>query len=178
MMILKTFGIPGKCPAHNRSWTEAEEQLLIEMYPVMTYAEIAKKIRRGEDATRMRARRLRLEGRLPYKHNFFTPEQDAFIRENRHTLSVSEVAKRLGKTRGNIGNRLRILGVSYFKCGDLNSNTRHSDEDVTLIRALRNEGLTFKDIAEKFEVSPDIARALYHRRLIADDAIAREYLPQ
>ncbi|KKF38913.1 hypothetical protein [Hafnia alvei] len=177
-MHLKPIGIPGKCPAHLRAWTENDDSFLIAMHPYMVYAQIAKALNRSISATKARAAILRKAGRLPYKHHFFTPEQDNFIRRNRHSLTVVEIAKHLGKSRGTITHRIRILNVSLFKCGDLHPCTKYTDKDVELIHALRDEGLTFREIGEKFEISPDVTRGIYCKRLTACDAIARDYLPR
>ncbi|EJQ3199987.1 AsnC family protein [Salmonella enterica] len=177
MMILPSFGVPGKCPAHVRPWTQDDDERLIALYPSMTYAEMAPRLNRGVPAVRHRARLLRLAGKLPYKHRPFTPEDDAFIRDNRHSMTAEEMAVHLVRTRRGINLRAWIIGVSLFKCGDLNPCTKHTDEDVMLIRALRDEGMRFKEIAEKFDISPHVARSLYHHRLTAADVIARELLP-
>ncbi|EJB9128603.1 AsnC family protein, partial [Salmonella enterica] len=41
MMILKPMRTPGKCPAHLRTWTPEEDELLVTLYPHMTSAQIA-----------------------------------------------------------------------------------------------------------------------------------------
>ncbi|EMK7045590.1 AsnC family protein [Salmonella enterica subsp. enterica serovar Montevideo] len=177
MMILHSMGKPGKCPAHCRPWSPGEEEQLIALYPSTTYVEIAARLNRGIPAVGYRARLLRLSGRLPYKRRPFTPEDDAFIRDNRHTMTAAEMAVHLNRIRGGINLRAGMIGVSLFKCGDLSPRTKHTDEDVMLIRALRDAGLSFEEIAEKFEISSGVARVLYHNRLTAADAIARELLP-
>ncbi|ELI2977517.1 AsnC family protein [Salmonella enterica] len=179
MMHLKLMGTPGKCPAHCRAWTPEEDELLINLYPHMTSAQIAALLGRTKSATQIRTTHLRREGRLGHKHNQFTPEQDAFIRANRHSMTMAEVAAHLGrKSRHDIANRAKKLGVTYCKYGDLNPSTKYSDSDVGLIRALRDDGMTFSKIAEKFEMPESTAKSIYYRRFTADYAIAREYLPR
>ncbi|HFD1045422.1 TPA: AsnC family protein [Salmonella enterica subsp. enterica serovar Kentucky] len=177
MIMLPLMGRPGKCPAHCRPWTQDEEKQLIALYPSMTYAEIATRLNRGAPAVGCRARMLRLAGRLPYKRRPFTPEDDAFIRDNRHAMTADEIAVHLDRARAVINLRASMIGVSLFKCGDLNPHTKHTDEDVMFIRELRDEGLSFKEIGRKFEISSHVARSLYHNRLTAADAIVRELLP-
>ncbi|EDE8443991.1 AsnC family protein [Salmonella enterica subsp. enterica serovar Pomona] len=177
MIMLHSMGKPGKCPAHCRPWSPGEEEQLIALHPSMTYAEIAIRLNRGIPAVRYRARLLRLSGRLSCKRRPFTPEDDAFIRDNRHTMTADEMAVHLNRTRGGIYLRVSMIGVSLFKCGDLNPHTKHTDEDVMFIRALRDAGLSFEEIGGKFEISSHVARSLYHHRLTAADACARELLP-
>ncbi|EAA5814583.1 AsnC family protein [Salmonella enterica] len=160
-------------------WTPEEEESLISLYPDHTFREIATQLGRTKAAVQFRAIRLRREGRLGHKRNQFTPEQDMFIRTHRHSMTLSEVASHLGrKSRTDIANRAKRLGVTYCKYGDLNPLTKYSDSDVGLIRALRDDGMTFSKIAEKFEMPESTARSIYHKRFTAADAIAREYLPR
>ncbi|EBL6760883.1 AsnC family protein [Salmonella enterica] len=160
-------------------WTLEEEESLISLYPDHTFREIATQLGRTKAAVQFRAIRLRREGRLGHKRNQFTPEQDSFIRTYRHSMTLSEVAAHLGrKSRTGIANRAKKLGVTYRKYGDLNPSTKYPDSDVELIRALRDDGMIFPKIAEKFEMPESTARSIYHKRFTAIDAIAREYLPR
>ncbi|HAG0017507.1 TPA: AsnC family protein [Salmonella enterica] len=178
-MILPPMATPGKCPAYAREWTPEEEETLISLYPDRTFREIATLLGRTKAAVQFRAIRLRREGRLDYKHKPFTPEQNAFIRAHRHSMKLSEVAAHLGrKSRSTIANHIKRLGVTYRKYGDLNHFTKYPDSDVELIRALRDDGMKFSEIAEKFEMPESTARSIYHKRLSAADTIAQEYLPR
>ncbi|EBY1076344.1 AsnC family protein [Salmonella enterica] len=178
-MILLPMGTPGKCPENARAWTPEEEESLISLYPDHTFREIATQLGRTKAAVQFRAIRLRREGRLGHKRNQFTPEQDSFIRTHRHSMTLSEVATHLGrKSSTGIANRAKRLGVTYCKYGDLNPLTKYSDSDVELIRALRDDGMAFSKIAEKFEMPESTARSIYLKRFTAADAIAREYLPR
>ncbi|ELG4055347.1 hypothetical protein RN197_004801, partial [Salmonella enterica] len=101
-------------------WTPEEEESLISLYPDHTFREIATQLGRTKAAVQFRAIRLRREGRLGHKRNQFTPEQDMFIRTHRHSMTLSEVASHLGrKSRTDIANRAKRLGVTYCKYGDL-----------------------------------------------------------
>ena len=171
---MKKMGVPGKCPAHVRAWSATEEETLIAMYPASTYREISLKINRSEAATRYRARQLRYAGRLSPKHIAFTPEDDRFIRRNRHLLTAKEMALPLGRSAKNIYRRAKLLGVSMIKCGDLHPSTKYPDEDVELICALREGGMPIREIAGKFEIAPQMVSWLCNKRLSAVDALTRE----
>ncbi|EGJ2655407.1 AsnC family protein [Salmonella enterica] len=195
-MILKPLGTPGKCPAHNRTWTQEDDELLTAMHSSMTYEEMARQLGRSTSATRHRAMRLRMAGKLPYKHHYFTPEQDKFIRDNHQTMTVRKMAevlskhpytvmKRarkmaevLSKHPYTVMKRARKMGITFAKFGDLHHKTKHPDSDVELIRELHDYGISFAEIARKFELYPGTVYYLYHYRLTAADAIAREYLPR
>ncbi|EBV5086636.1 AsnC family protein [Salmonella enterica subsp. enterica serovar Minnesota] len=177
-MILKPMGTPGKCPAHNRTWTQEDDELLTAMHSSMTYEEMARQLGRSTSATRHRAMRLRMAGKLPYKHHYFTPEQDKFIRDNHQTMTVRKMAEVLSKHPYTVMKRARKMGITFAKFGDLHHKTKHPDSDVELIRELHDYGISFAEIARKFELYPGAVYYLYHYRLTAADAIAREYLPR
>ncbi|HFD9221819.1 TPA: AsnC family protein [Salmonella enterica] len=177
-MILPPMGTPGKCPICVRAWTPEEDELLISLHPSMTYKEMTTRLDRTEGAIRARARLFIQSGILPPKRNPFTPEQDSFIRANRHRMTFSEVAAYLGRREDTVSHRAQHMKVRYRKTGDFHRSTKYPDSDVELIRLLRDDGLKFPVIAEKFEISESSAKALYHRRQTAIDAIAREYLPR
>lgn len=178
-MILKPLGTPGKCPAHLRAWTPEQDELLINLYPSMTGQQIAMAMGRGVSAIACRVNLLRGAGRLPYKRTRLTPEQCRFIRDNRHKMTISEVAAAIGVSHDTVDFKIRKMGISYRKCGDEHPLKKYPDSDVELIRQLRDEyNLTFTEIGEKFDLSRQACRYLYARRQIATDAIAREYLPR
>lgn len=129
-------------------------------------------LNRSERGIRARASIFIHAGILAAKTKPFTPDQDAFIRANRHRLTLYEVAIHLGKSKDCVSKRAQRLGVSYRKTGDLHHATKHPDSDVDLIHALRDEGLTFPCIAKKFEIPRTTARSLYYDRKTAIDAVA------
>ncbi|EAY8716924.1 AsnC family protein [Salmonella enterica] len=178
-MILEPMGIPGICPKHERAWTPEEYELLISLHQSMTYKEMTQQIGRSATAIKFRAAFLRQQGRLKYKCRPFTPSEDVFIRANRHNMTLREVSDHLGRYKSSVTFRAALLGVSYRKLGDSHRSKKYPDSDVELIRQLRNEyNLTFREIGEKFDLSPDTCWQLCHRRHTAIDAIAREYMPR
>ncbi|EAM1813076.1 AsnC family protein [Salmonella enterica] len=177
-MILKPMGIPGRCPVCVRAWTPEEDELLISLYPSMTCKEMTTRLDRTERGIRARARIFIQRGILTAKRKLFTPEQDAFIRANRHNMTVSEVATHLGRLADCVSKRTRLLGISYRKTGDLHHATKYPDSDVNLIHALRDDGLTCPCIAEKFEIPTGAVRSICRNRFTAADTIAREYMPR
>ncbi|ECC3463233.1 AsnC family protein [Salmonella enterica subsp. enterica] len=179
MMTLKPMRTPGKCPAHVRPWTADQDELLINMHPHMTYAQIANLLGRTIGAIKWRTNLLREAGRLVYKQTRLTPEQCRFIRENRHNMTHREVAAVLRVPIVTVREKALAMGVTYRKCGDFHPSTKYPDSDIGLIRQLRDEyNLTFREIGEKFDIQPRTCRHLYAYRQTAADAIAREYLPR
>ncbi|EAV6871676.1 AsnC family protein [Salmonella enterica subsp. enterica serovar Lexington] len=179
MLTMKPMGTPGKCPAHVRPWTASQDELLINMYPHMTYTQIANLLGRTIGAIRWRTTLLHEAGPLTYKKIRLTPEQCSFIRKNRHNMTHSEVAAVLGVPVVTVKEKAWAMGVTYRKCGDAHYRTKYPDSDIELIRQLRDEyNLTFREIGEKFDIQAGVCRYLYTYRQTVADAIAREYLPR
>ncbi|HFW3087550.1 TPA: SANT/Myb-like DNA-binding domain-containing protein [Salmonella enterica subsp. enterica serovar Reading] len=185
-MILKPLGAPGECPAHVRPWTPEEDELLANLYGKKTAVEIAARLPapgRTIYAVRNRIDTLRelFPGHFGHVCHRWTPEDDRFLRRNRFTMTAKEIGNRLTprRTEKAVTGRADRLGISLRKYGDNLPHTRYKDEDVKLLRELRDKSsLTFEEIGEKFDISENTAGYLYHRRHTADDAIAREYLPR
>lgn len=182
-MILKPMGTPGVCPAHLREWTSEHDEFLVKNYSVMGIADIAAVLNRTASAVEYRARSLRSKGiPVPYrsKNKSLTLKEKRFIRDNRYTMTAPQMAARLNRHEVTIRKTARKMGVSLRKLGDYNPCTRYADEDVRLIRGLRDDKtpMTYREISEKFEISRLTAERLYRRRYTADDLIAREYLPR
>ncbi|EEG5394310.1 AsnC family protein [Salmonella enterica subsp. enterica] len=179
MMHLKPMGTPGKCPAHCRTWTPEEDELLVNLYPSMTCNQIAITIGRSVSSVSHRVTLLREQERIPYKHRPLTPAQHRFIRDNRHTMTIKAVATTLGVGVSTVKYAARTMGISYRKYGDMHPRTKYPDSDIEFIRQLRDEhNLTFRKIGEKFDIHPLTCWKLYTNHLTAIDAIAREYLPR
>ncbi|EBV4819678.1 AsnC family protein [Salmonella enterica subsp. enterica serovar Newport] len=178
-MLLKPLGTPGKCPVCVRAWTPEEDELLVNLYPHMTSAQIATMQDRSIKAVEYRVRILRDMGRLTRKRIKLTPGQCSFIRANRLKMTAGEVADVLGIPINTVWREIRKQNISYRKYGDFHHSTKRPDSDVELIRQLRDEyNLTFREIGEKFDISADYCQHIYYRRHTAIDAIAREYLPR
>lgn len=182
-MILQPMGVPGKCPAHVRAWTPDEDELLMSLYATTTPEEIAVRVNRTRHAVYARASLLRQHypERLAYKATPFSPQEDAFIRKCARTMTALQMGLHLGRHRDSIRYRARVLGADLTKCGDLLSCTKVPDDDVRLIRALRDDPhprrLTFREIGEKFGISGAMARNVYVFRRTAEDAVLRRLLP-
>ncbi|HAF2130365.1 TPA: AsnC family protein [Salmonella enterica] len=182
-MILKPLGTPGKCPAHCRNWKPEHDDFLVKNYSVMDIADIAAVLNRTASAVEERSKYLRAKGfPVPYrsKNKPLTLKERQFIRDNRYTMTARQMAARLNRHKVTITKTARKMGISLRKLGDYNPCTRYKDEDVRLIRALREctPPITFREIGKKFDMSKNTVEKLYRRRYTADEAIAREYLPR
>lgn len=178
-MPLKPMDKPRKPPTRGKAWTAKQEELLINLYPSMTSVQLASVLGYSVTAIKSRAALLRKAGRLSYKLRQITPEQRSFICDQHDKATQSEVAAILGLPVRVVVRECEKLNISYQKRGDRHHNAKYPDSDVALIRQLRDDyGLTFREIGEKFDISPEVCRGIYVHRITAADAIAREYLPR
>lgn len=180
-MHLKPMGIPGVCPKHVRAWTSEHDEFLIKNYSVLEIADIAALLNRTVTAIESRSRVLRNKGiSVPYrsKNRPLTLSERRFIQDNRHAMTAPQIAAYLNRHEVTIKRIARKMGLSLQKLGDYHHSVRYSDEDVHLIRALRESEnpMTFREIGEKFEISSLTAQYLCSRRATAEDTISREYL--
>lgn len=181
VMYFKKRGTPGVAPRHVHAWSSAEDNLLISLYSKFTISEVARQMGRPVGGVNRRIRILRRNnpGLLAKKH-LFTEYEENFIRQNCKTLTVNQVATSLGRQPGDITQKALRMGVSFFKCGDMHHSTQLSDSDVMLIRELRDDPngrqLMFREIAEKFNITPRQAWRAYSERLTAVDITSRELL--
>ncbi|HAK3428040.1 TPA: hypothetical protein R4F56_001782 [Salmonella enterica subsp. enterica serovar Muenchen] len=183
-MILKPMSTPGKCPAHCRPWTAAEDELLMNLHGKKTVAEIAALLPepgRTVAAAKERLKRLRehYPDRVDYINRPYTAEEDDFIRKNCHTLTIAEVATHLdNRSRKSVKGRAEKIGVSFRKFGERHQRAKYPDEIVFLVEEWRDDlNLTFSEIERRLNLPKTTAQHLY-KRLTADYAIAREYLPR
>ncbi|EFE2747777.1 AsnC family protein, partial [Escherichia coli] len=118
---------------------------------------------------------------LKCKRPRFKHDEDKFIRKNARTMTGKQIGEYLGRDRDSVHNRARYIGVSMKKYGELLPFTRIPDDDVHLIRELRDaespRRLTFREIGEKFELSESTVNFIYHHRRTAEDAVLRELTP-
>ncbi|ECU9163941.1 TPA: hypothetical protein ACS52W_004182 [Salmonella enterica] len=161
------------CPKHGQAWTQEDDELLISLYPDNTAAIVAARLGRTVATIYQRIVILREEYRMPPQKDHFTDEQKAFIRDNCHAMTYQQVADHLGKSKKNVERVARIMGVSYYKTGNLHPNTIYPDSDVLRVRALRDKGMLFREIARILDVSVSVAVWMYYKRKTKADTIAR-----
>ncbi len=96
-------------------------------------------------------------------------------------MTCQQMGEYLGRNKDSVRCRAGMIGAGLTKCGELRPGTHISDDDVRLIRALRDSDyprrLSFREIGEKFGISEHSAHAVYYRRRTAEDAVLRELTP-
>lgn len=179
---MKPMGVEGVAPARCRGWKPEEDRQLIQSYPVKTIREVAADLGRSYYSVFGRIKYLRGRGVIDtLKVIPLTREQHRFIANNCRVMTAPQVAKKLNCSACTVSRAAAKMGLSFRKLGDLHPLTKLSDEDVRLIRELRDDEngrrLTWREIAVKFDTHPDTARMAYHTRRSYADLVASELLP-
>lgn len=184
MFILPLMSKAKGARAYVTEWTSEDDALLLNLWETKTAAEIVPyfpgRTKRAIEC-RLCWMRKHLGVNPKGKSVHFNQEDDRFIRRNCAEKSIAWIAHQLGRTENAIMARGYRLGVSFRKFGSAYHSTKYSDEDVRMVRALRDsEGrkLTFREIGEKLEISKKAAENLYHRRMTADDRYWQDMLPK
>lgn len=135
------------------AWSEAEDLRLIELAGTMKPGEIAALIGRSEAAVRNRARFHGISVATTYvNRQSWSNEETDFVIDNYQTMTIQQMADKLGRTHTSVHERGRYIGLDMKNYGPKNKKTIYSFEDVQLCRALFKEGLSRQVIAEKMEV--------------------------
>lgn len=93
----------------------------------------------------------------------FSAEEDQFILDNRHWLTVAETAKELRCSKRLIVKRAKYLGVSFRKKGKHHYRAAIPEDDAKLIEALLRDGLDENTVAKKMEYSIGTIRLIKKR---------------
>lgn len=80
----------------------------------------------------------------------WTTKEIQFLRDNAMTMTCEEMASHLGRSMGSVYKKASSLVIRMGKRG---VKSRISEEDKAMCQALRAEGMSYKVIAEKMEVS-------------------------
>lgn len=90
----------------------------------------------------------------------YTPAEIQLIREYAATHTAKQIGEILGRSRRSVLQKAGSLKVSIGRSGDRHYNVKHTDHDVELCRALYDEGLNCRQIAEKMEISHSYVRKI------------------
>lgn len=156
------LGKKGCIKSGHRPYTNDECQYLVENYGVISLKQIAQDLGRTYYSVVDKRQKL-----IAHNVRFYTPTEDAFIRENAKKLTSYEMADELNRSRSSVACRAVRLGVMLLKVGMDSPKTIYPQEDIDLIRELRSLGLSYYSIAQKFEMHKVYIRQLcnFERRL-------------
>ncbi|WP_419237598.1 DNA-binding protein [Photobacterium leiognathi subsp. mandapamensis] len=167
------LGIKGCLKSGHRPYDESELQYLIDNYGVISLKQIA--IDLGRTYYSVVDKRQKL---IEHNVSFYTKDEDNFIRNNANKLTSYAVAKKLNRTRASVAQRAARLGVLFIKVSDASPKTIYPQEDIDLIRELRDAGLSYYSIGQKFEIHKEYVRQLcnFERRLYDDTELYHQML--
>ncbi|ENJ8188428.1 hypothetical protein AB2K96_001706 [Yersinia enterocolitica] len=95
----------------------------------------------------------------------WSPDEVAYLREAVTTTRYQDIADHLGRSLTAVRIKAFSEGVNPSTVGERNRNSKHSDHDVELCRALYAEGLTPRVIAEKMEIPQGTVYAIVYCRI-------------
>ncbi|MDN0096006.1 hypothetical protein [Yersinia rohdei] len=102
----------------------------------------------------------------PQRHGQpWSPDEVAYLREAVTTTKYRDIADHLGRTLTAVRVKAFSEEVNPSTIGERNRNSKHSDHDVELCRALHAEGLTPRVIAEKMEIPKGTVYAIVYYRI-------------
>lgn len=130
-----------------RYWSDSELEFIVSNYATMTAEEIAIHLKRSKHSVCYQVKKLCLS-----KRRCLSSSDIQFIKCNLGKLSCQKIACHLGFSFSIIYRFCKLNKLCFRVCGESHGNTIHSDEDVLLIRALRDEGLSLSDIYSKFDI--------------------------
>ncbi|SON52707.1 DNA-binding protein [Vibrio tapetis] len=167
-------GRNGAIRAGYQPYSHAEDSFLMENYQQIPIAEVSGALGRSRGSIIARVKKLARDGFMSYKPTYlktrYTAQEDKFIIANQASMSFREVATALGRNLGSVKYRASRLGVSYAKISDSHHRTKYTADDVELMRQLRDYGLSFVEIGDKFGVAASQARRIcnFELRLYQD----------
>lgn len=108
----------GSSKAKSRGYTPEQEQRIIELYKQgMTYADIGKIVGKSKSAMKQKLDKLRKEqnfrreSTLRQEYTYYTPAQDAVIREMRaQGKSYKAIGEQIGKSKEAVRKRYNMIG--------------------------------------------------------------------
>ena len=126
-------------------------QKLTELAGTMPAAEVAKAM----GITRAALRSLAYRGMisLAFEKKRWTEQEIKIIRKNARKLTAKQIAKLLdGRSEDAVTHYANNNGISMVKRGQYHHCSTVTDEDVALCRALFDDGMSVKLIAQKMEL--------------------------
>lgn len=134
------------------AWSPEDHARLLSLAGTMHPAEIAKVLGRTESAIRNRSKSHGFSLATTHPRQLWTHDEERYLKQNHQRLTILQMAKSLGRSYSSTAQKCERLGLDCRIFGEKNHQTIYCAEDVELSRALFEEGLTRKEIAEKMEI--------------------------
>lgn len=101
-------------------------------------------------------------------------EKRAIVRSMSKTHTVKDASEVVGCSSRAVTLECHRLDISFMKYGDAHHATRHSNEDVELMRQCHDAGMTHTEIVEKFEMSSGGVSQILNHSYRNNDACAKQ----
>ncbi len=150
------LGKKGAIASGAKPYSDAEIDYLIQNYGVISLKQIALDLNRTYYSVVDKRKKLGL--RFPDK--LYSHHEDEIIRKHCGELTLVEVGKMINRSKASVSRRAGLLGVKFIKVGDASPKTIFPQEDVDMIRELRDHGLSYAEIGRKFEMCQVYVRSL------------------
>ncbi|EGU40611.1 hypothetical protein [Vibrio scophthalmi] len=155
-------GRKGCLSGGHRPYSPQEDDFIIEHYQKVPFTQMAVLFQRSAHSVYTRSKKLIRDGLLEnsglWRKSHYTKKEDNFIIAMQDKMSFADVGRELGRSRDSVKVRAGKLGVSYQKIAETSPVVKLLNEDIELIRELADAGLTYRDIAGKFEVDESHVR--------------------
>lgn len=157
------LGKKGAIASGAKPYSDFELDYLIQNYGTMPLKQIALDLNRTYYSVVDKRKKLGLR----FVDKRYSYHEDEVIRKHCSELTLLEVAKILNRSRASVNFRAARLGLRFIKVADASPKTIYPQEDIEMIRELRDLGLTYSEIGRKFEICPVYIRqlCLFERRL-------------
>lgn len=144
-----------------KPWTPAELAYLRENISTTPYRDIANHLDRTVPAVRRKAF---LNDLTSCRCKPWSPDEVAYLRETVKTTLYRDIANRLGRTPKAVQQKAFAERINPSAIGERNRNSKHSDHDVELCRALYDEGVKPGIIADKMDIPVSaVYQIVYYR---------------
>lgn len=148
-----------------RHWTDEDIRLLCKyLSDGLSNKEIAVLLNRKYGALNAKISEMGLSRR-----RFYSIDEIAFIHKCAGSKSCYYIASSLGRSVNGLLLFCMRNNISLKCYGDNVSWAKIPDEDIILMRALRDEGLSYFEIGEKFDIHQNTVRACCVNRSIASE---------
>ncbi|WP_230042133.1 hypothetical protein [Escherichia coli] len=148
MSFKNIYSLKRKNRGFYRVWSENEKNILRTMTEQKkSVSEISVSLGRTYNSVVHMRRKLLIVSTV-----HFSSYEDSIVRRYAGVLSSSEIGAIIGRPHYAVLNYASRHGIPLIRYGDNHQGTVYSDEDVNLVRALYDEGVSFSDILDKFDI--------------------------
>lgn len=145
-------------------WTPEQLATLRRMAGKAPIAEIAAAVGRSQKSVCNKAAELRLRLAFHVQRAEWSGSEIVALRAMRHTHTLQQAAAVLGRSYGATHRKAWLEGISYMKRGTAHHLVKYSKSDIAQVVALREQGLSQKQISVQTGMSRSHASSILTMR--------------